>query len=366
LPEVRLVNVTKKYGTIVANDNVNLTINGGEYISVIGPSGCGKSTLIKNISGIITPDEGEIYIDDKLVNDLSIEDRGIGYVFQNIALFPHMTVWENITYGPSVKGWSPEETRPLALEMLELIKLSARSDAYPSELSGGTQQKTAVARALTSRAELLLLDEPLGALDVKVRTELRYELRKLVKDLRLTALHVTHDQEEALSISDRVIVMKNGRIVEVGNPINLYTRPKNIFTANFVGEANFLTGIIIKILDNEALIELEDGLQLLTQSGDYRVSDRVVLAFRPEFANTRNIKTSNTLSGIITDVMYSGIIGRVRVKLSIGDLIIVKMVLGSKSPPFCVNDNVTIKILPENILVYPYPEKGLEMELALE
>jgi ABC-type Fe3+/spermidine/putrescine transport system ATPase subunit len=346
LPEVRLVNVTKKYGTIVANDNVNLTINGGEYISVIGPSGCGKSTLIKNISGIITPDEGEIYIDDKLVNDLSIEDRGIGYVFQNIALFPHMTVWENITYGPSVKGWSPEETRPLALEMLELIKLSARSDAYPSELSGGTQQKT--------------------ALDVKVRTELRYELRKLVKDLRLTALHVTHDQEEALSISDRVIVMKNGRIVEVGNPINLYTRPKNIFTANFVGEANFLTGIIIKILDNEALIELEDGLQLLTQSGDYRVSDRVVLAFRPEFANTRNIKTSNTLSGIITDVMYSGIIGRVRVKLSIGDLIIVKMVLGSKSPPFCVNDNVTIKILPENILVYPYPEKGLEMELALE
>jgi len=366
LPEVKLVNVTKKYGKIVANDTVNLTIYDREYISVIGPSGCGKSTLIKNISGIITPDTGEIYIDDKLINELSIEDRGIGYVFQNIALFPHMTVWDNITYGPNVRSWSPEETRPLALEMLELIKLSARSDAYPSELSGGTQQKTAVARALTSRAELLLLDEPLGALDVKVRTELRYDLRKLVKDLGLTALHVTHDQEEAMSISDRIIVMKSGRIVEVGKPIDLYTRPKNIFTANFVGEANFLTGIIIKILDDEALIEVGDGLQLITKSGDYNVSDRVVIAFRPEFARIRAIKTSNILSGIITDVMYSGIIGRVRVKLSSGDQIVVKIALGLKDHSFRVNDHVTIKLLPENILVYPYPKKGLEKELALE
>ena len=366
MPEVKLVNVTKKYGNIVANDNINLTINDGEYVSVIGPSGCGKTTLIKNISGIIKPDEGEIYIDGNLVNEVSIEDRRIGYVFQDIALFPHMTVWGNITYGPEVRGWSLEETRPLALEMLELIKLSARSDAYPSELSDGTQQKTAVARALTSRAELLLLDEPFGALDVKVRTELRYELRKLVKDLGLTALHITHDQEEAMSISDRVIVMKSGRIVEVGDPIDLYTKPKNIFTANFVGEANFLTGIIIKVSDDGSLIEIGDGLQLLTKSGNYKVSDRVVVAFRPEFAYTRDVKTSNTLSGIIMDVIYSGSIGRVRVKLSNGDLIVAKMALGFKNRPFRVNDNVTIKILPENILVYPYPAKGLDMELALE
>jgi ABC-type Fe3+/spermidine/putrescine transport system ATPase subunit len=366
LPEVKLVNVTKRYGNIVANDNINLTINDGEYVSVIGPSGCGKTTLIKNISGIIKPDEGEIYIAGNLVNEVSIEDRGIGYVFQNIALFPHMTVWENITYGPAVKGWSPEKTNLLALEMLELIKLSARSDAYPSELSGGTQQKTAVARALTSRAELLILDEPLGALDVKVRTELRYELRKLVKDLGLTALHITHDQEEAMSISDRVIVMKSGRIVEVGNPIDLYTKPKNIFTANFVGEANFLTGIILKISDEESLIELGDGLCLLTKNGNYNVNDRVVVAFRPEFAYITHVKMGNTLSGIITEVMYSGNIGRVRMKLSNGDPIVIKMALGIKNRQFHLNDNITINILPENILVYPYPEKGLEMELALE
>lgn len=366
MPEVKLVNVTKKYGNIIANDNVNLIINDGEYVSVIGPSGCGKTTLIKNISGIIKPDEGEIYIDGNLVNELPIEDRGIGYVFQNIALFPHMTVWENVTYGPEVRGWSTQETRPLALEMLELIKLSARSDAYPSELSGGTQQKTAIARALISRAEILLLDEPLGALDVKIRTELRYELKKLVKDLGLTALHVTHDQEEALTISDRIIVMKNGRIVEVGDPMELYTKPKNIFTANFVGEANFLTGIIIKISENGSLIEIGDGIQLLTKSGNYKISDRVVIAFRPEFAYTRDVKTANTLSGIITEVMYSGSIRRIRVKLSTGDIIIVKMTLDVLSHPFRVNDNITIKIFPENILVYPYPAKGLERELALE
>ena len=366
MPEVKLVNVTKKYGNIVANDNINLTINDGEYVSVIGPSGCGKTTLIKNISGIIKPDEGEIYIDGNLVNDVSIEDRMIGYVFQNIALFPHMTVWDNIIYGPEVRGWSPEETRPLALEMLELIKLSARSDAYPSELSGGTQQKTAVARALISRAELLILDEPLGALDVKIRTELRYELRKLVKNLGLTALHITHDQEEAMSISDRIIVMKSGNIIEIGKPIDLYTKPKNLFTANFVGEANFLTGIISKILPDGSVIDIGDGLHLHSQSGEYNVGDRVVITFRPEFAYTRDINSPNLLSGTVTNVLYSGSIGRVRVKLTNGALIVVKRAFDLQNQLFHVNDDIMLHIFPENIIMYPYPEKGLDAELALE
>lgn len=366
MPEVKLVNVTKKYGNIIANDNISLTIKNGEYVSIIGPSGCGKTTLIKNIAGIIKPDEGRIYLDGRLVNRLPIEDRRIGYVFQNIALFPHMTVWGNITYGPRVRGSSPEETRSLALEMLEMIKLSARSDAYPFELSGGTQQKTAVARALISKAKLLLLDEPLGALDVKVRSELRYELRKLVKDLKLTALHVTHDQEEAMSISDRVIVMKSGKIVETGEPIDLYTRPRNIFTANFVGEANILTGSIAQILDGESLIEVGECLQLRTKSREYKVGDRIVIAFRPEFAHTGDVETSNILPGNILDVIFSGNIGRVKVKLVNGDLIVVKMPLSFEMRMFRLGDKVTIKILPENILVYPYPEKGLDKEIALE
>ena len=365
MPEVKLVNVTKKYGRIVANDNVSFTLKDREYVSIIGPSGCGKTTLIKNIAGIIKPDIGKIYIGGKLVTDLPIEDRGIGYVFQNIALFPHMTVWGNVTYGPRVRGWSLEETRPLALEMLEMIKLGARSEAYPAELSGGTQQKTAVARALISKAELLLLDEPLGALDVKVRAELRHELRRLVKDLKLTALHVTHDQEEAMSISDRVIVMKRGRIVEAGAPIHLYSQPKNIFTANFVGEANFLRGAITQVSDEGSLVDVGDSMQLVTNRGNIPVGDRVVIAFRPEFASIGDNRKMNSLSGKVIDILYSGSIIRLKVQLTSGDIVVVKKALSFKEPTLTIDDKVTITISPENILVYSYPE-NLYKELALE
>lgn len=365
MPEVKMINVSKRYGKIIANDRINFTIKNGEYVSVIGPSGCGKSTLIKNIAGIIKPDEGEIYINGKLVNDYPIEDRSIGYVFQNIALFPHLSVWDNVTYGPNVRGFSPEETRPLALEMLEMIKIGARSEAYPSELSGGAQQKTAVARALISKAELLLLDEPLGALDVKVRTELRHELRRLVKDLKLTAFHVTHDQEEAMSISDRIIVMKKGRIIEAGAPLELYTNPKNIFTANFVGEANFLVGDIIKISAEKSIVNIGDNLKLEGTHTDYKIGERVVLAFRPEFVTIKNGKT-NQLSGKILEIMYSGSIIRVKAELCSKDQITFKKVVDRNDPPFRVDEQVSVTIPPKNILAYPYPPEGLENELSLE
>ena len=366
MPEVRLANITKRYGEIAANDHVTFTIKDDEYVSVIGPSGCGKTTLIKIIAGIIKPDEGEVYIDGKPVNDVPIEDRGIGYVFQNIALFSHLTVWDNIVYGPRVRGSSIEEIRPLALEMLEVIKLSARSDAYPYELSGGTQQKTAVARALTSKAELLLLDEPLGALDVKVRAALRHELRKLVKDLRLTAFHVTHDQEEAMSISDRVIVMKRGRIVEAGAPIELYTRPRHIFTANFVGEANFLVGNVTESWEEGSLIDTGSGLYMMSNVGDQKVGEKAVAAFRPEFVSTEGSEGFNKLFGVVVDVIYSGSIVRVRVKLANGAQIVAKAALLAERSPFRVGEAVTFSISSENVLLYPYPEEGLDKELALE
>jgi ABC-type Fe3+/spermidine/putrescine transport system ATPase subunit len=365
MPEVKIVNVSKRYGKIVANDQVNFTIENGEYVSVIGPSGCGKTTLIKNIAGIIKPDEGDIYIDGKRVNDYPIEDRGIGYVFQNIALFPHLSVWDNITYGPNVRGVPPDETRPLALEMLEMIKIGARSEAYPFELSGGAQQKTAVARALVSKAELLLLDEPLGALDVKVRTELRHELRRLVKDLKLTAFHVTHDQEEAMSISDRVIVMKKGRIIEAGAPLELYTNPKNIFTANFVGEANFLVGDIIEVSAKKSIIHVGGDLKLISLHTDHKIGDRVVVAFRPEFVAIKKEKT-NQLSGKILEIMYSGSVIRVKIQLSNMNQITFKKVIDRDDPPFRVEEQIRVTISPKNILTYSYPTEGLEEELSLE
>mgnify|MGYP000259321140 CR=1 FL=1 len=366
MPEVKLVNVTKRYGRIVANDHINLTIKDKEYVSVIGPSGCGKTTLIKNIAGIIEPDEGEIYIGGRLVNKVPIEDREIGYVFQNIALFPHMTVWDNITYGPKVKGYPPEETESLAREMIEMIKVAARADAYPDELSGGTQQKTAVARALMTRSKLLLLDEPLGALDLKVRAALRYELRRIVKDLGLTALHVTHDQEEAMSISDRVVVMRRGRIVESGKPLELYMRPKNIFTANFVGEANFLEGKLDRVTNEGSIVDIGSGLKIMTRDKGMKIGDRVVAAFRPEFAILGKIEGGNTLSGNITDIVYSGSLVRIYVELPNESRIVIKKALRFGEPLPRIGEKVTVSISPENILMYPYPERGLRRELSLE
>jgi len=366
MPEIKLVNVTKRFDKIIANDNITLTIKNGEYVSVIGPSGCGKTTLIKNIVGILQPDEGEIYIDGRLVNNIAIEDRGIGYVFQNIALFPHMTVWDNIIYGSQFRGISEKETRSLAIEMMDMIKLSAKPDAYPRELSGGTRQKIAVARALTSKAKLLLLDEPLGALDLKVRAKLRYELRKLVKDLQLTAFHVTHDQEEAMSISDRIVVMKKGKIIEVGTPLNLYTRPKNIFTANFVVESNFLNGIIINKSKDSTLIDVGEGIQLIVNKQKETIGKSIIIAFRPEFALFKTNLKINKLTGEVIDVLYSGNIIRVKIMLSNKKIIEAKKMIDFNEHVYCVGEKITFNIAPENILLYPYPEEGLDQELALE
>jgi ABC-type Fe3+/spermidine/putrescine transport system ATPase subunit len=364
VPEIQISNLTKRFGDIVANNQINLSIKDGEYVSVIGPSGCGKTTLIKNIAGIFSPDEGDILVDGQRINDLPIEHRQIGYVFQNIALFPHLSVWGNIIYGPRVRGIAMEEVRPLALEMLELIKLRKRVDAYPSELSGGSQQKTAVARALTSRAELLLLDEPLGALDVKVRAALRAELRKLVKDLGLTAFHVTHDQEEAMSISDRVIVMKSGRIIEAGSPINLYIKPQHIFTANFVGEANFLIGVVERYTELGAVIAIGDTIKIQSSDTTHQIGDQVVLAFRPEFIEISDQKL-NKLQGTIENVIFSGNIERVLIQLSNGERITVKTT-EELSEHLTINTQIRLSIDPDHILVYSYPEEGLENELALE
>jgi len=366
MPEVKLVNVTKRYGSIVANDHINLTIKDKEYVSVIGPSGCGKTTLIKSIAGIIEPDEGEIYIDGRLINKVPIEDREIGYVFQNIALFPHMTVWDNITYGPKVRGYPSEETEALAREMIEMIKVAARTDAYPEELSGGTQQKTAVARALMTHSKLLLLDEPLGALDLKVRAALRYELRRIVKDLGLTALHVTHDQEEAMSISDRVVVMRRGRIIESGKPLELYMRPKNLFTANFVGEANFLEGKVDRITEEGSIIALGGGLKIMSRDRSMKIGDRVVIAFRPELAILGKREDENALSGKITNLVYSGSLVRLHIKLPNRSVVIIKKALRFSESLPRIGGKVTISIPPENVLIYPYPERGLYKELSLE
>jgi len=346
--------------------NVNLQVEDKEYLCIIGPSGCGKTTLIKCIAGIIKPDEGEIYIGGRLVNNLPIEDREIGYVFQEIALFPHMNVYENICYGPFVKGWSISKAENLIREILNMMGLYDRVRDKPDALSGGAKQKTAVARALVSGSKLLLLDEPLGSLDAKVRRILRHELRRLVKDLGLTAIHVTHDQEEAMSIADRIVVMRAGEIVEIGTPIELYMRPKNLFTANFVGEANFLVGNFIGEEDDCVKIDV-GGKTLYSKCKINPEEGRVVVAIRPEFVIMRRTGPPREVwRGVIEGRAFlSGSI-RFEVRTENDIMVAVKKPLSSEALKFEIGDEVALILPREFLLIYPYPKEGLKKAISIE
>jgi len=367
MPEVRLVNVAKKFDKIVAVDNVSLQIHDREYFSLIGPSGCGKTTLLRMIAGLVQPDEGEIYIDDRLVTFIPPEDRGIGFVFQTYALFPHMNVWDNVTYGPRVKALESKESERIGREMLEMVRLFERLDAFPSQLSGGMMQRVALARALSAGAKLLLLDEPLGALDAKIRHELRYELRRFVKDLELTGIHVTHDQAEAMAISDRIAVMRKGKILQVGTPQELYMTPQHIFVANFIGESNFLEGYISKLTERELTIELRGGLLVQTLDKTHKEGEKVVIAIRPEVLAVEKGKKEgvNSIFGHVEGFRFEGTNVRYEIRLENGDLVVVVRP-ALMTEWLDAGEKVTVSFPIEKSFVFTYPERGLKRELALE
>jgi len=366
MPQVQIVGLTKRFGSIVALEDVDLDIRDKEYLSIIGPSGCGKSTLIKCIAGIMAPDKGKILVDDHAIGNVPIQHRRIGYVFQEIALFPHMRIIENVSYGPRVRGQTELSAKALVNELLNLIKLSDRVNSLPMELSGGAQQKVAVARALASGSALLLFDEPFGALDSKVRADLRYEIRKMTTDLGLTVLHVTHDQEEAMSISDRVVVMKAGRVIEDGTPLQLYLHPKMIFTANFLGEANFLRGRVSQQTSTGVIVQVEDT-HLQTTDKTREVGQEVIVAIRPEFISVaRGQSDKNCLRGKVVEIRFMGQVVRYEVEIAGGGTICVEH-------PTCFGeleieplDEVTLTTAPQHVMVYSVPEQGLERELQLE
>ena len=366
MPEVRVVNLTKKFGNITALENVNLQIHDKEYFSLLGPSGCGKTTLLRLIAGLIEPTSGEIYIENRRVDKIPPEDREIGFVFQTFALFPHMTVWDNVLYGTKVKNFNLKKAKAIGDEVLELVKLHERLNAFPSELSGGMMQRTAVARALAAGAKTLLLDEPLGQLDAKVRNEIRYEIRKMSKDLGLTAIHVTHDQAEAMSISDRIAVMKKGKIVQVGSPQELYMNPNSVFVAHFIGESNFLEGSIDKAVGKDLEIELRGGFKVQAICQKPSTNGRIVLAIRPEvFTIDRGIiKKENSLRGKVEKVTFEGTFIRYVVRLKSQDLVVV--IKPSLAEAWIdVGSEVTVSFVSEKTHIFPYPKAGLLKETSV-
>lgn len=366
MPRIKLRGITKRFGKIVAVEDINLVVEDGEYVTLLGPSGCGKTTLVKIISGIWDPTEGEVFVDGEKVNGIPVEERNLGYVFQDIVLFPHMNVWSNATYSPLVRALTPRERERIGEEVLQLVDLLEKRGLFPAQLSGGAQQQVGLARALASKTNLLILDEPLSALDARVRVELRYELKRLVKDLGLTAIHVTHDQEEASSLSDRIVVMKKGRIVEVGTPEQLYSQPKNLFSANFVGEMNLLEGTIRRLMEKWASVELRNQEFLRIEETRYSPGSPVILAIRPENLSLDYVERGekgNALIGYVQTVRFMGAFYRFEVLLRSDDIVLVD---SFEREDFEEGDMAVVRFDEKRVLTYPRPYEGLMEVIKLE
>jgi spermidine/putrescine ABC transporter ATP-binding subunit len=272
--------VVKRFGAVTAVDRADLTVRDGELFTLLGPSGCGKTTLLRLLAGFYQPDAGEIRFGDRVVSGLAPYERNIGMVFQNYALWPHMTVAANVAYGLKLRKLATAEIAARLSEGLRKVNLTGLESRYPGQLSGGQQQRVALARALVLNPDILLLDEPLSNLDAKIRVQVRAEIRKLQQELGITTIYVTHDQEEALSLSDRVAVMKDGRVLQVGAPKELYERPRTRFVADFVGTNNLVPGRVSERAGAELVVDTAVGRLRAVPSGP--VGDRCVLAIRPE------------------------------------------------------------------------------------
>lgn len=362
---LRLVNVTKRFGEITALDRVSLSIEDGEYVCVLGPTGAGKTTLLRTIAGLLEPDGGDIYIEDRMVNGVAPEERNTVYMFQQFALFPHMNVWQNVSFGPIMRDWDEASVEKVSNEILDMVRLSDRWDAYPHELSGGMQQRVALARGIASGARILLLDEPLGALDARLRVDLRYQLRRLVKDQELTAIHVTHDQEEALMISDRVVVLREGRIEQTGPPEEVYARPRSIFVMNFVGGANFFEGTVVRVDEAGSEVEIRGGLRIRVSDTARDVGERVVVAIRREstFVWTDGRSEVNSLAGVVSSVSFIGGFIEYGVTLENGVSLTLRVPIATGFRGIDGGERVIVAFHPEDTLVFSHPEGGLLREI---
>jgi iron(III) transport system ATP-binding protein len=320
---VRVERLHKRYAEVTALADVSLTIQGGEFFTLLGPSGCGKTTLLRCIAGFLRPDGGQILCDGERLDRLPAHKRDIGMVFQNYAIFPHLTVFENVAYGLRARRVAPTEIRRRAMETLRLVQMDGLADRRPDQLSGGQQQRVALARAMAIRPRLLLMDEPLSNLDAKLRVEMRTEIRRLQRELGITTIYVTHDQEEALAISERLAVMSAGQVEQVGFPWDVYQAPESAFVAQFIGTSNSLRGTLVS----------EGGEWASVVIGDWRLRARraeglvgsVVAVFRPEalslLADGREAPGATLGEAVVVSREFLGAVLRYRLRLAGGALI---------------------------------------------
>ncbi len=315
-------NITKRFGDIVALERVSLDVERGEIFSLLGPSGCGKTTLLRVAAGFEQPDEGRVYLDGQDITDLPPHHRKVNTIFQNYALFPHLSVRENIAFGLRVKGVARRQIREEVDRMLALVQMEDRADTKPGQISGGQKQRVAIARALINRPEVLLLDEPLAALDLKLRQRMLIELDRIHDEVGITFLFVTHDQGEAMSLSDRIAVMNQARIEQIGTPSRIYETPESSFTAAFIGDTNFFDGTVSALVDSDySLLRIEEFPDVLCYNDRPRkAGDLVHLSIRPEkFAISRTPPPPrdhhNAAQGIVENIIYLGALTRYWVRV---------------------------------------------------
>lgn len=358
---IAIKNLRKEFANVVGVADVSLSIERGEFVTLLGPSGCGKSTLLRMIGGFDPPTSGTIYLDGEDVTDLPPNQRAVNMVFQDYALFPHMSVAKNIGYGLRVTGVAKQEITNRVREVLALVGLSDKAEVYPSQLSGGQRQRVSLARAIVRKPKVLLLDEPLSALDANLREQMQVELKLLHDKLGLTFIMVTHDQSEALVMSDRVIVMRDGRISQTGDPVSLYDAPANSYVAGFIGATNLFTSSVRNDADHKIVSCFGQALRVTHPSTQQLADKEHLFGFRPEKAqlivpNTtvENIQTENLLKGRIETVLYHGASIRSVVKVGEGRILIDTLLSDAfdATGHAAVGDEVLIRIDPQKIMSF--------------
>ena len=331
---VRLAELSKRYGAQLAVDSLTLTITPGSMLALLGPSGCGKTTCLRMIAGLVRPTSGDIYVDEKWITSTPVHKRNIGMLFQNYALFPHMTVAENVAFGLEARRLPRAETEARVAGALQLVRLDGYADRMPARLSGGQQQRVALARCLVVEPSLLLLDEPLGALDKSLRESMQVELRSLQQRLGITTIMVTHDQDEALTLADNVAIMRDGRLEQLGSPTDVYQKPVSRFVAGFIGVSNFFRGRVDRRDGNSVSVTTAAGVRL-TIADCPSGRDEVTVALRPEaviVGPAVPVDAPNRVLGTVEQVVYRGYVSHIYLRLDNGDVLIAFQSNGAPPP----------------------------------
>jgi ABC-type sugar transport system ATPase subunit len=346
---LKISGISKKFGPAEVLKDVSFSVDEDDIFFILGPSGCGKTTLLRIITGFTEPDSGKIMLSGRDITNTPPANRNIGMVFQNYALWPHMNVWQNVSYGLEIKKFPPEVIRRKTEKVLQTTKMASFANHFPPKLSGGQQQRVALARAIVTEPKLLLLDEPLSNLDAKLREEMREEIRRIQREIKIAMIYVTHDQKEAMAMGQKIAVMDQGQFTQIGTPVQLYSSPSDKFTAGFLGDINIIEGEIKSIEGKYAGVLTDEGLFMVEKRAGFETGGRIEIGFRPE--NILYGNDINIITGTIADAEYLGETVKINIKTEKNRTFRLRMFSGEfkKMKP---GDKIFFSVSPEDFIIF--------------